>query len=149
MEIILQQDVPNLGYKHDVVNVKPGYARNFLIPKGLAIEATESAKKMNVEIVKQKQHKEEKLRKEAQDTATKLSTTIVKVFTKAGESGKIFGSVTTIQIAQALQEQGFNIDRKSIILAEEQIKTLGTYKAKIKVYKDISTEITFEVAEEK
>jgi large subunit ribosomal protein L9 len=149
MEIILQQDVPNLGYKHDVVNVKPGYARNFLIPKGLAIEATESAKKMNVEIVKQKQHKEEKLRKEAQDTATKLSTTIVKVFTKAGESGKIFGSVTTIQIAQALQEQGFNIDRKSIILAEEQIKTLGTYKAKVKVYKDISTEITFEVAEEK
>jgi large subunit ribosomal protein L9 len=149
MEIILQQDVPNLGYKHDVVNVKPGYARNFLIPKGLAIEATESAKKMNVEIVKQKQHKEEKLRKEAQDTATKLSKTIVKVFTKAGESGKIFGSVTTIQIAQALQEQGFNIDRKSIVLAEEHIKTLGTYKAKVKVYKDISTEITFEVAEEK
>jgi len=149
MEIILQQDVPNLGYKHDVVNVKPGYARNFLIPKGLAIEATESAKKMNAELVKQKQHKEEKLRKEAQETATKLSTTIVKVYTKAGESGKIFGSVTTIQIAQALQEQGFNIDRKSIILAEEHIKTLGTYKAKVKVYKDISTEITFEVVEEK
>jgi large subunit ribosomal protein L9 len=149
MEIILQQDVPNLGYKHDVVNVKPGYARNYLIPKGLAIEATESAKRMNAEIVKQKQHKEEKLRKEAQETATKLSTTIVKVYTKAGESGKIFGSVTTIQIAQALQEQGFNIDRKSIVLTEEQIKTLGTYKAKIKVYKDISTEITFEVVEEK
>jgi large subunit ribosomal protein L9 len=149
MEIILQQDVPNLGYKHDVVNVKPGYARNFLIPKGLAIEATESAKKMNAELVKQKQHKEEKLRKEAQETATKLSSTIVKIYTKAGESGKIFGSVTNIQIAQALQEQGFNIDRKSIVLAEEQIKTLGTYKAKVKVYKDISTEITFEVAEEK
>ncbi len=148
MEIILQQDVPNLGYKHDVVNVKPGYARNFLIPKGLAIEATESAKKMNAEIVKQKQHKEEKIRKEAQETANKLSALALKIFTKAGENGKIFGSVTNIQIAQALQEKGFSIDRKSITIAEDHIKTLGTYKAKVKLYKDITTEITFEVVAE-
>lgn len=148
MEIILQQDVPNLGYKHDVVNVKPGYARNFLIPKGLAIEATESAKKMNAEIVKQKQHKEEKIRKEAQENAAKLSALVIKIATKAGENGKIFGSVTNIQIAQALQENGFSIDRKSIIMTEDHIKTLGTYKAKVKLYKDITAEITFEVVAE-
>lgn len=148
MEIILQQDVPNLGYKHDVVNVKPGYARNYLIPRGLAIEATESAKKMNAEIVKQKQHKEEKIRKEAQENASKLSNIVLKITTKAGESGKIFGSITTIQIAQALQEQGFTVDRKAIILSEEHIKTLGTYKAKVKLYKDISAEVSFEVIAE-
>lgn len=145
MEVILQQDVANLGYKYDVVNVKPGYARNYLIPRGLAIEATESAKKMNAELIKQKQHKEEKIRKEAEENATKLSAIVLKISTKAGENGKIFGSVTNIQIAQALQEIGYSIDRKSIILAEEQIKTLGTYKAKVKLYKDITTEITFEV----
>lgn len=145
MEIILQQDVANLGYKHDVVNVKPGYARNFLIPKGYAIEATPSAKKMNAEIVKQKQHKEEKIRKEALENASKLSNVVLKILTKAGENGKIFGSVTTIQIAQALQEQGYQVDRKSISIAEDNIKTLGTYKAKIKLYKDIVTEVNFEV----
>lgn len=148
MEIILQQDVSNLGYKYDVVNVKPGYARNYLIPKGLAIEATESAKKMNAELVKQKQHKEEKLRKEASENASKLSSVVLKISTKAGENGKIFGSITTIQIAQALQEQGYTVDRKSIIIAEEHIKTLGTYKAKVKLYKDIATDITFEVVAE-
>ncbi|GAB4449019.1 MAG: 50S ribosomal protein L9 [Bacteroidia bacterium] len=148
MEIILQQDVPNLGYKYDVVNVKPGYARNFLIPKGLAIEATASAKKMNAELIKQKQHKEEKIRKEAQENATKLAGVVLKIVTKAGENGKIFGSVTTIQIAQALNEQGFTVDRKSIILAEDNIKTLGTYKAKVKLYKDIATDVTFEVVSE-
>lgn len=148
MEIILQQDVNNLGYKYDVVNVKPGYARNYLIPKGLAIEATESAKKMNAELVKQKQHKEEKIRKEAQENASKLSALVLKIATKSGENGKIFGSITTIQIAQALHEQGFNVDRKSITLAEEHIKTLGTYKAKVKLYKDITTEINFEVVTE-
>lgn len=148
MEIILQQDVLNLGYKYDVLNVKPGYARNFLIPKGLAIEATSSAKKMNAELVKQKQHKEEKIRKEAQENASKIAQMVLKITTKAGENGKIFGSITTIQIAQALQEQGYIIDRKSITLAEEQIKTLGTYKAKIKLYKNINTEIIFEVVAE-
>lgn len=148
MEIILQQDVSNLGYKYDVVNVKPGYARNYLIPKGLAIEATESAKKMNAELVKQKQHKEEKLRKEASENASKLSSVVLKISTKAGENGKIFGSITTIQIAQALQEQGYTVDRKSIVIAEEHIKTLGTYKAKVKLYKDIATDITFEVVAE-
>lgn len=148
MEVILQQDVPNLGYKYDVVNVKPGYARNFLIPKGLAIQATEGAKKLNAEIIKQKQHKEEKIKKEAQENASKLASLVIKIPTKAGENNKIFGSVTNIQIAQALQEQGFSVDRKSITLLEENIKTLGTYKAKVKLYKDISTEITFEVVAE-
>ncbi len=148
MEIILQQDLPNLGYKYDVVNVKPGYARNFLIPKGFAIEATESAKKLNAEIVKQKQHKEERIKKEAQENASKLNSLILRIPTKAGENNKIFGSITTIQIAQALSEQGFTVDRKSIVMAEENIKTLGTYKAKVKLYKDISAEITFEVVAE-
>lgn len=148
MEIILQQDVPNLGYKYDVVKVKPGYARNFLIPKGLAIEATESAKKMNAELVRQRQYKEEKIRKEAYENASKLAKIVLKIPAKAGESGKIFGSITNIQIAQALQEQGYSVDRKSIVLVEEHIKTLGTYKAKVKLYKDIVADITFEVVAE-
>lgn len=148
MEIILQQDVTGLGYKHDIVNVKPGYARNFLLPKGLAIEATLGAKKMNTEIVKQKQHKEEKLRKEATDNAGKLANVVLKIYTKSGENGKIFGSVTNIQLAHALTEQGYNIDRKNITISDDSIKTLGIYKAKVRLFKDISTDISFEVLNE-
>lgn len=113
MEVILKQDIKGLGYKDDKVTVANGYGRNFLIPKGMANLATESAKKMHAEILKQRAFKEDKLRKEAASNAEKLAGVAIKVGAKAGESGKIFGSVTTIQLAEALQKAGYNIERKT------------------------------------
>jgi large subunit ribosomal protein L9 len=146
MEVILKQDVPNLGYTNEKVNVKPGYARNYLIPKGLALPATETNRKILAENMKQKAHKEEKIRKGAEDLATSLKNITVKIGAKAAESGKIFGSVNAIQIAQAIKDQfNFDIDRKKIIVDQEHIKELGSYKAKINLHKDIHVEISFEV----
>jgi len=149
MEIILKQDVPNLGYTNEKINVKPGYARNYLIPQGIAILATETNKKVLAENLKQKAHKEEKVRSQADDLAKQLKNVTVKIGAKAAESGKIFGSVNALQIAQALKDQfNFEIDRKRIHVDQEHIKELGTYKAKINLHKDISVEITFEVVGE-
>ncbi|MCX6251413.1 MAG: 50S ribosomal protein L9 [Bacteroidetes bacterium] len=146
MEIILKQDVPNLGYANEKINVKPGYARNFLIPKGIAILATETNKKILAENLKQKAHKEEKVRTQADALAKQLKNITVKIGAKAAESGKIFGSVNAIQIAQALKDQfNFEIDRKRIHVDHEHIKELGTYKAKINLHKEINVEINFEV----
>jgi len=147
MEVILTQDIKGLGYKHDLVKVKDGYARNYLFPRGLAILATDSAKRHNQEIVRQKALKEEKLRKDAQSFAEKLQTTVVKIGVKAGESGKIFGSVTNVQLAEALNNLGFKVERRSIEVPEN-VKTLGTYKAKVQIYKDIHTEFSFELVAE-
>lgn len=147
MEVILTQDVKGLGYKYDVVKVRNGYGRNYLIPRGLAILATEGAKKHNQEMIKQRAFKEEKLRKDAQAMAEKLQSASVKIGVKAGESGKIFGSVTNVQLAEALNNLGFKVERKSIEVPEN-VKTVGTYKAKIQIYKDIKTEFTFEVVAE-
>ena len=149
MEVILKQEVKNLGSKNELVKVRPGYGRNFLIPQGLAVEATPGRKKEHAEIVKQRAHKEEKLMKEAQKTADVLKTVTLKVGAKAGEKGKIFGSVTTIQISEAIAKAGYTIDRKNIHLEnEEHIKTLGTYAATVKVYKDIVVKMNFEVVAE-
>ncbi|MCX7954359.1 MAG: 50S ribosomal protein L9 [Bacteroidales bacterium] len=149
MEVILKQDVAGLGHKNEIVKVKNGYAINYLIPKGLAIIATESAKKVLKETIKQQAHKEQRLREEAEEVVNKLSKMIINIPVKASSTGKIFGSVTTIQIAEALQKEGFNIDRKNItILEEDHIKQIGKYKAKAKIYKDIVAEITFEVIAE-
>ena len=146
MEVILKQDVPNLGYTNEKINVKPGYARNFLIPKGIAILATETNKKVLAENLKQKAHKEEKIRNQADDLAKQLKDITVKIGAKAAESGKIFGSVNAIQIAQALKDQfNFEIDRKRIHVDHEHIKELGSYKAKINLHKEITIEINFEV----
>jgi large subunit ribosomal protein L9 len=146
MEVILKQDVPNLGYANEKLNVKPGYARNYLIPKGLAILATETNKKILAENLKQKAFKEEKLKMGADDLAKGLRNITVKIGAKAAESGRIFGSVNAIQIAQALKDQfNFDIDRKKIHVDHEHIKELGTYKAKINLHKDVQVEITFEV----
>jgi large subunit ribosomal protein L9 len=146
MEVILKQDVQNLGYANDKVNVKPGYARNFLIPQGMAILATESNKKVLAETLKQKAHKEAKIKNVAEDLAKGLNNITVKIGAKAAESGKIFGSVNAIQIAQALKDQfNFDIDRKRIHVDMEHIKELGTYKAKINLHKEVHVEITFEV----
>lgn len=148
MEVILKQDVKGLGYKNDIVKVKNGYGRNFLIPQRIAVLATESNKKMQAEEIKQSSFKEQKLRTEATANAEKLSTVTVKVGAKAGESGKIFGSVTNIQIAEALKKAGYDVERKNIELTEEHIKTLGTYSAKVRLFKEISATINFEVIAE-
>jgi large subunit ribosomal protein L9 len=148
MEVILKQDIKGLGFKDDKVNVRNGYGRNFLIPKGMAVLATESIKKMHAEILKQRAFKEDKLRKEATVNAEKLTTLNIKVGAKAGESGKIFGSVTNIQIADALQKSGFAVERKNIEISEDNVKQLGTYTAKVRLYKDIIANVNFEVIAE-
>ena len=148
MEIILKQDVNNLGSKGDVVIVKDGYARNFLIPKSLAVRATVSAKKMLAEDIKQRAHKEAKIKAEAEKVAAKMNGLKLVVGAKTSSTGKIFGSVNTIQIAEALLAQGFEVDRKNIRLQEEQIKEVGTYQAKVKLHKDIHVAIDFDVISE-
>jgi large subunit ribosomal protein L9 len=148
MEVILKQDIKGLGYKDDKVTVANGYGRNFLLPKGMATLATESAKKMHAEILKQRAFKEDKFRKEATANAEKLSAVNIKVGAKAGESGKIFGSVTTIQIADALVKAGYPVERKNIEITEDTIKQLGTYTAKVRLFKEISATVNFEVVAE-
>ena len=143
MEIILKQDIKGLGYKHDLVAVKNGYGRNFLIPQGLASLATESAKKQHAETMKQRSFKEEKLRKEAAANAEKLAGVSIKVGAKAGENGKIFGSVTNIQLADALTKAGYAIERKNIEIAGDGIKQLGNYTAKVRLYKEVAATINF------
>ena len=148
MEIILKQDVNNLGSKDDIVVVKDGYARNFLIPKGFAMLATSSAKKVLAENIKQRAHKEAKIKAEAEKFAAKMTGVKLIIGAKTSSTGKIFGSVNTIQIAEALLEQGFEVDRKNIKLQEEQIKEVGSYKAKIKLHRDVHVEIDFDVVSE-
>lgn len=146
MEIILKEDIEKVGQKNDLVTVKNGFARNYLIPKGFAIQATESNKKIHAENIKQRAHKEEKIRNESIGLAKSLENKVLRIGAKTSTTGKIFGSVNTIQIAEAIAEKGFTIDRKNItILTEESIKEVGTYKAKIKLHKDVSVEISFEV----
>jgi large subunit ribosomal protein L9 len=148
MEIILLQDVHKLGLKDDLVHVKDGYGRNYLIPRGYAIAATPSARKMHAENLKQRAHKEEKIKAEAQELASKMADLKIIVGAKTSSSGKIFGSVNTIQIAEALKEQGFEIDRKSISLPEDQIKEVGKYKAVIKLHREVKVEVDFEIVAE-
>ena len=135
MEIILKQDLKGLGYKNDIVKVKNGYGRNFLIPQRIAVLATDSNKKMQAEEIKQSSFKEQKLRNEATAMAAKFADVTVKVGAKAGESGKIFGSVTNIQLADALKKAGYDVERKNIEMNEEAIKALGTYTAKVRLFK--------------
>ncbi len=148
MEIILKQDIENLGYENDKVKVKSGYARNYLIPKGMAILATETNKKVLAEVQKQKSFKEEKLRSEAETTAKLLNKIELKIGAKAGTSGKIFGSVNAIQIAEALKEKGHVIDRRKIDVDGDSIKEVGNYKATVKLFKDIKVEVMFDVVAE-
>lgn len=149
MEVILKQDIQNLGYANDVVSVKAGYARNYLIPKGLAITANETNKKVLEENMRQKAFKEDKVRKEAETLAKALEGITVKIGAKAAETGKIFGSVNNIQIADAIMEQfKYDIDRKKIVLDGDSIKELGTYSAEIRLHKEVKVNISFEVFSE-
>ncbi|MBN1598198.1 MAG: 50S ribosomal protein L9 [Bacteroidales bacterium] len=148
MEIILKQDIQNLGYKDDIISVKDGYARNYLIPMGMAINATASARKEHAENLKQRAHKEEQLKNEAQELAEKLKDISLTIGAKASSKGKIFGSVNTIQIAEALKEKGFEIDRKNISISEDLIKEVGKYTASVKLHKEVSADIPFEIIAE-
>ncbi len=148
MEIILKQDIPSLGYKNDIINVKDGYGRNYLIPKGLAIQATESAKKVNAENLRQRAHKEEKIKNEALEFAAKLEGLSLTIGAKTSSTGKVFGSVNNIQIAEAIKKEGFEVDRKNIKLPEEQIKQVGKYVSTVKLHREVSVEIQFEVISE-
>jgi len=148
MEIILIQDVERLGSKDDIVTVKDGYARNYLIPQKKAVAARPSAIKMLEENKKQRAFKENRLREEALVIAEKLSKKKVKIGAKVSSSGKIFGSVNTIQVAEAINKKGFEIDRKQITLPEDAIKEVGNYTAKIKLFKDVIVDLDFEVVGE-
>ncbi|MDX2360226.1 MAG: 50S ribosomal protein L9 [Crocinitomicaceae bacterium] len=148
MEVILKKNVDNLGYANEMVSVKNGFGRNFLIPQGYAILATASAKKAHAEIMKQKSHKDSKILAEAQELGKKLEGTSVKIVTKAGEKGKIFGSVNTIQLSEALKAEGVEIDRKSLKIKDEPIREVGSYEASANLHKEVQATFTFEVVGE-
>ncbi|MCM1177818.1 MAG: 50S ribosomal protein L9 [Bacteroidales bacterium] len=147
MEIILKKDVANVGHADEIVEVKTGYAVNYLIPQGFATLATPSAKKVHAENIRQRAHKEAKLRSDAEALAAKIAATPVKVAVKVSESGKIYGSVTTAQIAEALVAAGVEVDKKDITFVAEA-KELGTYEATVKCYKDIKGTVSVEVIAE-
>ncbi|MDR1524361.1 MAG: 50S ribosomal protein L9 [Tannerella sp.] len=144
MEIILKEDVANVGYKDDIVNVKSGYGRNFLIPQGKAVIASESAKKVLAENRKQRAHKLAKIKQDAVDLAAKIEGLTLTVGAKTSSTGTIFGSVTNIQIAEELAKKGFEIDRKTIVI-KDAIKEVGNYSATVRLHKEVSVVIPFEV----
>lgn len=146
MDIILKEDIKGLGYKNDIVSVKPGYGRNYLIPQGFAIIANKVNTKMITENVRQAAHKAEKMKADAQEIADKLTSITLEIKTKAGESGKIFGAVTALQVSDSLKLQGFDIDRKKISLGT--IKDLGEYTAEIDLNKSVKAEIKLSVVSE-
>jgi len=147
MKIILTQDVNKLGFKDDVVAVKNGYGRNFLIPQGMAKLATSSNLKMLAEDVRQRAFKIEKIMKDAEALAAKMKDIKVTLKTKAGATGKIFGSITTLQLANALKEAGYEMDRRKIVFPEE-IKNVGDYKAVLNLHREISVEVDVAVVAE-
>jgi large subunit ribosomal protein L9 len=148
MEVILKQDISSLGQADDIVKVKAGYGRNFLIPQGIAILATASAKKIHSENLKQRAHKEEKIKNDATIIASKLKELSIVIGAKTSSSGKIFGSVNTIQIADVLAQKGFELDRKKISIKEDSVKEVGKYTALVKLHREIIVEIPFEVVSE-
>lgn len=147
MKIILKEDIANLGYKDDVVEVKSGYGRNYLIPMRKAVIATESALKVLAENQKQRAHKLAKIKADAEALAESLKDVALTIGAKTSSTGTIFGSVNNIQIAEALEKLGFNVDRKLIVL-KEAVKEVGSYKALLKLHKEVSVEIPFEVVSE-
>lgn len=147
MELILKQDIKNLGEKDDIVVVKPGYGRNYLIPQGFAAMATSSAKKVLAENLKQAQFKQDKIKNDAAAIAEKLEGITLSIGAKAGESGKIFGSVNTIQIADALKKEGFDVDRRRITF-ETEPKFVGEYVANLNLHKEVKVKVPFNVVAE-
>ncbi len=146
MEIILKEDINGLGYKNDIITVKSGYGRNYLIPQGMAEVANASNRRRVEEEVKQAAHKAEKIKQDAEDLANSIGDLELEISTKAGESGKIFGAVTTLQISDALQEKGFEVDRKKISF-KTPVKNLGSYEAVLDLHREVKHEINFKVVE--
>jgi large subunit ribosomal protein L9 len=146
MDIILKEDVVNLGYKDDIVTVKDGYGRNFLIPQGKAVIASAAAKKVLAENQKQRVHKLAKIKQDAQGLAAQLAGLTLVIGAKTSSTGTIFGSVSNIQIAESLAKQGFEIDRKIILI--DPVKEVGNYTAQVRLHKDVTVEIPFEVVSE-
>jgi large subunit ribosomal protein L9 len=147
MEVILTQDVTGLGYKNDTVKVKPGYGRNYLIPNGVALIANESNKRRVAEDIRQASHKAAKIKQDAETLAAKIGELSVEIKTKAGETGKIFGAVTALQVSDALKAKGFDVDRKKISF-KEQPKELGTYTALLDLHKEVKHNISVNVVAE-
>ena len=147
MEIILKTDIKGLGYKNDLVSVKPGYGRNYLIPQGFAVLATGSNKKILAENIKQAAHKAEKIKTEAENIAAKLAETTLEIKAKIGDSGKIFGKVTTLQISDALATKGFEIDRKKIAITVP-VEGAGEFTADIDLHREVKTQVKFIVVGE-
>ena len=147
MELILKEDVKSLGFKNDVVKVKNGYGRNYLIPEGMAVLATSSNLKVMRENLKQAAHKAEKMLKDAQDIAASIGDMVLEIKAKAGETGRIFGSVTSLQLSDALKSKGIEVDRKRISLPKE-VKNLGEYEATIILHKQVTHKVKFEVVSE-
>jgi large subunit ribosomal protein L9 len=147
MEVILKQDVSGLGYKNDIVKVKAGYGNNYLIPNGFALIANDSNKRLVKENVRQAAHKAAKVKQDAEAIAAKVGELTIEIKTKAGESGKIFGAVTALQISDALKAKGFDIDRKKVVLKESP-KQLGTYNAVLDLHKEVKHEIKVKVVGE-
>lgn len=147
MKVILKQDVKSLGYKDDVVSVKNGYANNFLIPKGMAMVANESNMKVLAENLRQAAFKQEKIKQDAEAMVAKMTGTSVKIGAKAGANDKIFGSITSLQISQALKNEGFEVDRRKIVI-DQDIKTLGSYTATVNLHREYSVQVNVEVIAE-
>ena len=147
MEVILKSDMPGLGYKYDTVTVKPGYGRNFLIPQGQAILANKSNRKMIDENIRQASHKAEKMKNDAQELANSLEALTIKIGTKAGENGKIFGAVTSNQVAEIFKTNGFDVDRRRISFKGE-IKTTGEYEATVDLHREVKAVLNFSVVAE-
>lgn len=149
MEIILKQDIKGLGYKNDLVKVKPGYGRNYLIPQGLAVLATESNRKVLAENLKQAAHKAEKLKSDAEGIAQKIEQLTLEIAAKVSETGKIFGAVTTIQLADALQSQGgLEVDRRKMAFDQNEIKSEGDYTATVDLHREVKATLKFKVVAE-
>lgn len=147
MEVILREDIKGLGYKNDIVAVKAGYGRNYLIPQGLAILANKSNVKMVEENVRQAAHKADKVKKDAEALAEKIGDTVLEISTKAGESGKIFGAITALQVSDALEAKGYEVDRKRIDF-NGNIKEVGEHTATLNLHKEVQKEITIKVVAE-
>ncbi|WP_075590791.1 50S ribosomal protein L9 [Labilibacter marinus] len=147
MEVILKDDIASLGHKNEVIQVKAGYGRNYLIPQGLAILATPSAIKVHEENMRQRAHKEEKIKNDALEVAQKLEGLSLTLGAKTSTTGKIFGSVNTIQIAEALGKEGYTVERKYISLKGD-VKEIGKYVATIKLHREVKVEVNFEVVAE-
>ena len=148
IEVILKQSLPNLGDTDELVKVRPGYARNYLLPRGYAVLATEPMKKMLAENIKQRAHKAQKIKGDAEAVAKALENAVVTILTKVSDKGTIYGSVTALQISDALKKLGFEIERKQISVDEDHIKTPGNYTAHINLHKELKVVLNFEVVAE-